>query len=176
MEYLTQNYPSLRHLYNATELELLNVPGIGQKKARQLRAIFELSKALMGPEDEKPVISSPGDIYDQFKHMALLEYESFVACYLNTKNRIVWHQEISRGTLNTSLVHPREFFSPAVRLKCASVVAIHNHPSGDPTPSREDLDVTKRLVDAGRLLGIELIDHVVIGSGKFVSFREKGLL
>ena len=85
-------------------------------------------------------------------------------------------EEISIGSLNTSLVHPREVFRPAIRKACASVILIHNHPSGDPTPSSEDIAVTRRLYEAGRLLGIEVLDHVVIGDGRFVSFREKGLL
>lgn len=176
IQYLTQNYPSLRQLSNATERELLRVPGIGPQKAKQLKAVFDLSKALLLPDDTSVTIQSPADIHLHFKYMALLEHESFVGCYLSTKNRVVHFEEVSKGTLNTSLVHPREFFAPAIRLKCASVIAIHNHPSGDCTASREDIDITKRLAEAGRLLGIELLDHVVIGSGKFVSFKEKGLL
>lgn len=176
IEYITQNYPSLRQLSHATERELLRVPGVGPRKAKQLKAVFDLSRALLEPDDRDVTIGSPADIYAHFKHMALLEHESFVGCYLSTKNRIIHHEVISSGSLNSCLVHPREFFAPAIRLKCASAIAIHNHPSGDPTPSREDLDITKRLVEAGKLLGIELLDHVIVGNGKFVSFREKGLL
>ena len=176
LEYIAKEYPSLKQLSHATERELLRVPGIGPRKARQLKAVFDLSRALLEPEDTSIAIQSPADIYEHFKYLALHEEEHFVGVYLNTKSKVILQQVLSVGTLNTSLVHPREFYAPAIRVKCASVVAVHNHPSGDPTPSREDMDITKRLTEAGRLLGIELLDHVVIGSNKFVSFREKGLL
>ena len=103
--------------------------------------------------------------------------EVFGILNLNTKNKIAGAHIVSRGSLNTTLIHPRETFRQAILNNSASIILFHNHPSGDPTPSREDLDVTKRLVEAGRIIGIEVLDHVVIGDGgKYVRFREKGLM
>lgn len=120
-------------------------------------------------------ISSPADaaglVIEEMRHYLR---EHFRVLLLDTKNKVLGMEEISIGSLNTSLVHPREVFRPAIRKACASVILIHNHPSGDPTPSSEDIAVTRRLYEAGRLLGIEVLDHVVIGDGRFVSFREKG--
>ncbi|EEG78374.1 RadC family protein [Dethiobacter alkaliphilus] len=176
MEYIAKEYPSLKQLSHATEKELLRVPGLGPRKAKQLKAVFDLSKALLEPDDTSITIQSPADVFENFKYLALHEEEYLVALFLNTKNKILQHTTISKGTLNTSLIHPREVFAPAIRIKCASVVILHNHPSGDPTPSREDIDITKRLKEAGKIIGIELLDHIVIGNKGFVSLREKSLL
>ncbi|EOO64346.1 DNA repair protein RadC [Bacillus cereus VD196] len=101
-------------------------------------------------------------------------YENFTCLYLNTKNQVIHRQTIFIGSLNTSIVHPREVFKEAFRRAAASIICLHNHPSGDPTPSREDIAVTKRLVECGQIIGIEVLDHIIIGDHKFVSLKEKG--
>ncbi|MBJ8111708.1 DNA repair protein RadC [Bacillus cereus group sp. N6] len=101
-------------------------------------------------------------------------YVNFICLYLNTKNQVIHRQTIFIGSLNTSIVHPREVFKEAFRRAAASIICLHNHPSGDPTPSREDIEVTKRLVECGRIIGIEVLDHIIIGDHKFVSLKEKG--
>lgn len=98
----------------------------------------------------------------------------FICLYLNTKNQVIHRQTIFIGSLNTSIVHPREVFKEAFRRAAASIICLHNHPSGDPTPSREDIEVTKRLVECGQIIGIEVLDHIIIGDHKFVSLKEKG--
>ena len=143
-----------------------------------LLAAIELANRLSSRSRyESLTISSPADaaglVIEEMRHYLR---EHFRVLLLDTKNKVLGMEEISIGSLNTSLVHPREVFRPAIRKACASVILIHNHPSGDPTPSSEDIAVTRRLYEAGRLLGIEVLDHVVIGDGRFVSFREKGLL
>lgn len=168
----------LQELPRCSYDELRKIKGLGPAKAVSVLAAVELAKRL-GREirGDAPTVTSPGDaaglVMEQLRHNLR---EHFMAVYLDTKNKVKGIEEISIGSLNTSLVHPREVFRPAIRRACASLILIHNHPSGDPTPSREDLDVTRRLCEAGRLIGIEVLDHIVIGDGTFVSFREKGLL
>jgi DNA repair protein RadC len=106
--------------------------------------------------------------------MRILSQEHFVCLYLNTKNQVIHRQTIFIGSLNASIVHPREVFREAVRRAAASVICAHNHPSGDASPSREDIEVTKRLVECGKMIGIELLDHLIIGDNKYVSLKEKG--
>lgn len=101
-------------------------------------------------------------------------YINYICLYLNTKNQVIHRQTIFIGSLNSSIVHPREVFKEAFRRAAASIICLHNHPSGDPAPSREDIEVTKRLVECGRIIGIEVLDHIIIGDHKFVSLKEKG--
>ncbi len=108
--------------------------------------------------------------------MRFLSQEHFVCLYLNTKNQVLHKQTIFIGSLNASIVHPREVFKEAFRRSAASIICVHNHPSGDPTPSREDIEVTKRLVECGRIIGIDVLDHLIIGEKKFISLKEKGYL
>lgn len=168
----------LQELPRCSTDDLLAIKGLGPAKAVTLMAAAELGRRLSSRlRGEAVSVSSPGDaaglVMEEMRHNLR---EHFRVVLLDTKNKVMGIEEISIGSLNTSLVHPREVFRPAIRKACASVILIHNHPSGDPTPSREDLDVTRRLVEAGKLVGIEVLDHLVIGDGKFVSFREKGLL
>ncbi len=107
---------------------------------------------------------------------AFLAQEHFVCIYLNTKNQVLHRQTIFIGSLNASIVHPREVFKEAFRRSAASIICFHNHPSGDPTPSREDIVVTKRLVECGKMIGIEILDHIIIGDKKYVSIKEKGYI
>ena len=110
------------------------------------------------------------------EEMRYLEKEHFKTILLNIKNHVISIEDISIGSLNSSIVHPREVFKPAIRRSSASILLVHNHPSGDPTPSREDIEVTARLVEAGKILGINVLDHVIIGSNAIISLKEKGLM
>ena len=174
LEYIFETYPNLRSLINASELELCKVPGVSKAKAKTMYAYLQLSKKLLSSRENKQQISSPSDVYEQFKDLALYEEERMYVLLLDTKNKIIDSVEIGKGSLNSCIVLPREFYAPAVRLKANSAIAIHNHPSGDPVPSVEDLALTKRLKECGSLLGIPLIDHIIIGNNCFTSLKEEG--
>jgi len=177
IEYLAQHYPSMQLLTNLTAEEIAAIPGVTRIKAKQLALAIRVGRACLEPEPVNLVrVCSPGDVYTNFKHMGLLEEEHFYALYLNTKNVVLAHRLISKGSLNTAVVHPREVFAHAVRLRAASVLVVHNHPSGDPAPSQDDISITKRLKESGNILGIELLDHIVIGGVGFLSFKERGLM
>lgn len=125
----------------------------------------------------KNIISNPAEAHEVAQsYLAGLDREHFAVILLNTKNRVIGINTVSVGTLNSSLVHPREVFKPAIVGNAAMVILAHNHPSGDPTPSREDVEVTRRLVEAGKILGIEVLDHIIIGEENYYSLKEKGLM
>jgi DNA repair protein RadC len=160
----------------ATVDELRRVPGIGFARACQLVAAFELGKRFARESRSNgSSVKSPGDVarmfMDEMKHY---DKEHFKAAFLNTKNQIIKVATVSIGSLNASIVHPREILKPAISVSAASIVLIHNHPTGDPTPSREDIEFTKRFAGCGELIGIELLDHVIIGSDRYQSLREGG--
>ncbi|MDI3480495.1 MAG: repair protein RadC [Tepidanaerobacteraceae bacterium] len=158
--------------------ELSKIRGIGLAKSVQIKAAVELGRRISSYSGRNPVIiNTPADVkHLLMEEMRFLEKEHFKVILLNIKNHVISVEEISVGSLNSSIVHPREVFKPAIRRSSASIILVHNHPSGDPTPSREDLAITKRLVDAGKLLGIDVIDHVIIGNGIYISMREKGII
>ncbi|WP_017755958.1 RadC family protein [Calidifontibacillus oryziterrae] len=173
---LLKNFEGLRLLKDATIEEITSIYGIGQVKAIQILASIELGRRIGRLQyDDRYTIRSPEDaakfVMDE---MRFLSQEHFVALYLNTKNQVLHKQSIFIGSLNSSIVHPREIFKVALKRSSASIICIHNHPSGDATPSREDIEVTKRLVECGKLLGIEVLDHIIIGDTKFISLKEKG--
>ena len=174
--HIIENYPSIKQLANASELELKNIPGIGPTSAQKLKAIFDLSKELLKPDENEFYIRRASDAYDYLKTLALYSEENLVVLCLSTKNKIICQKLVSKGTLNSSLVHPREVFKQAIHVHAASILILHNHPSGDPTPSTEDTNVTARLKECGKLLGIDLLDHIIIGDGKYESLKEKGVL
>lgn len=177
IDYMLHRFPTLKQLSCATEQELLTVPGIGPAKAKEIMAIFRISKQLIQAEAASiKRIITPNDVYDMFRDIALHDTEHVYALYLDTKNQVISRVLISSGTLNSCLIHPRDFFNMGVRLRAAAAIAAHNHPSGDPTPSREDIDVTRRLVESGKILGIELLDHIIIAGGKQSSMKERGLI
>jgi DNA repair protein RadC len=154
------------------------VKGEGQVKAVEIKAAIELGKRILAFSPEtRPVILSPADVgqlvMSELRHEAR---EHFKALLLDTKNQVLRIATISVGSLNESIVHPRELYREAIRHSAAAVIVVHNHPSGDPTPSPEDIEVTLRLRDAGRLIGIDFLDHLVIGDGRWVSLKERGLL
>lgn len=146
--------------------------------AQRLAAALELGRrATLQVAELRPPICGGEDVYRYLApRLAHLPCEVFYALYLDTKGRLLYECEISRGTLSSSLVHPREVYAPALHRRAAAVLVAHNHPSGDPQPSAEDRTTTRRLQRAGRLLGIELLDHIVIGAGSFQSFLEEGWL
>lgn len=176
-EKILLEFGGLQELPRRTVDELTALKGLGQAKAVTLLAAMELAVRLASRRRAAVPISSPADVAGLvMEEMRNYRREHFRVVMLDVKNKVLGTEEISIGSLNTSLVHPREVFRPAVLKSCAGIILVHNHPSGDPTPSGEDLEVTRRLCDAGKLMGIEVLDHVVIGDGKFFSFREKGLL
>ncbi len=155
--------------------DLDGLPGIGRAKASALVAAAELGRRLLAARpDPQPAVCSPADLVALLRgRLAHLDREHFVCVLLDTKNRVVSAPTVSVGTLSASLVHPREVFKPAVKAGAASIVLAHNHPSGHTEPSTEDRRVTKRLVEAADIFGIQILDHVIIGSG-FYSFKEHG--
>ncbi|MCU9592871.1 DNA repair protein RadC [Caldibacillus thermolactis] len=175
---LIKEFEGLRMLKDATLEELTKIKGIGKAKAIQLLAAVELGRRINSlTNEERYAIRSPEDganyVMDE---MRFLNQEHFVCLYLNTKNQVIHKQTIFIGSLNASIVHPREVFREAFRRSAASIICLHNHPSGDPTPSREDIEVTRRLKECGRMIGIEILDHIIIGDKKYVSLKEKGYL
>ena len=150
----------------------------GLARANALKASLELGRRLFTVQPEQlPSIRSPQDVANLLMNeMRYLDREHFRVLLLNAKNRVLSIETVSVGTLNSSAVHPRELFKPAIRNSAAAVILVHNHPSGDPTPSRQDITVTERLKEVGEILGIEVLDHVIVGDGVFISFKEKGLL
>jgi DNA repair protein RadC len=173
---LLNHFEGLRLLKDATIEEITSIKGIGTAKAVQILAAIELGRRISRLQyDERYVIRSPEDGAKYvMEDMRFLSQEHFVCLYLNTKNQVIHRKTVFIGSLNASIVHPREVFKEAIKRSAASIICAHNHPSGDPTPSREDIEVTKRLVECGRMIGIELLDHLIIGDRKFVSLKEKG--
>jgi DNA repair protein RadC len=156
--------------------EMRRVPGIGFARACQLAAAFELGKRF-AKESRSPGTSvrAPRDIARMFMdEMKDYDREHFKAAFLNTKNQVIKVVTVSIGSLNASIVHPREILKPAIAASAASIVLVHNHPTGDPTPSREDVEFTRRFAKCGELIGIELLDHIVIGADRFQSLKEAG--
>jgi DNA repair protein RadC len=167
----------LHGLYDVSVHELMQVNGIGEAKACTILAAVELGCRIGQVRNPgRPVISSPADVERLLRgRLANLDRENFVVVLLNTKNEVIETSTVSVGTLSASLVHPREVFKPAVRASAASVVLVHNHPSGKVEPSREDREVTRRLGEAAVILGIEVLDHVIVGDG-YYSMKEHGML
>lgn len=175
---LLERFRGLGSIGNAPIAELRRIKGLGTAKIAQIKAAFELGKRLMGESREgAPVFTSGSSVYAHFApRLKSLKQEVFLAVLLDAKNRPLGELRISAGTLTNSLIHPREAFREAVRESAASIIFLHNHPSGDPEPSRDDLAVTGRLKAAGEVMGICVLDHVIIGDGRYVSLKERGLL
>ena len=169
---------SLRQLAASSTTQIQSVPGIGPAVTARLVAALELGRR-MAREDagDRPRIRSPRDVYDLCAPaLRDARQEEFHVLLLNTQHAVVRELVVTRGTLDASVVHPREVFRAAIIESAAAVILVHNHPSGDPTPSREDREVTDQMAEAGRLIGISVLDHIVIGDGRYVSFVELGLL
>lgn len=169
----------LSQLNNVSELrektvkELMNVRGIGVTKAISILAAIELGERVLTNSEERIQISSPNDVYQYVKYdMLHLEQEVLTAIYLDVKTNVIAKKQIFKGGLNQSLIHPREVFKYAVKYSAYSLILVHNHPSGDPTPSKQDIEVTKRFQQAGKLLQIELLDHVIVTNNNYLSILE----
>jgi DNA repair protein RadC len=176
-ENLLVRFGGLPGIAQANFEELCSVNGVGEAKATQLKAALEIGRRLLLalPQDRLQ-IRSPGDIADLLMlEMSLLDQEHMRAVLLDTKNNVLRVAQIYAGSLNTAVVRVGEVFREAIRANCASIIVVHNHPSGDPTPSPEDVRVTEMLVEAGKLLDIAVLDHVVIGRNRYVSLKERGL-
>lgn len=168
----------LQFLKTMSMAELQSTNGIGIAKASRIKAALELGRRLAGQDArQREQISSPDDVKDLvMEDMRYYDREHFKCLYIDRKNKFLALETISVGGLSSSLVHPREVFKPAIKLSAASVILIHNHPSGDPTPSSEDIEITKRLIDSGKLLGIDILDHLVIGDGKYASLKSLNMM
>jgi len=174
---LLERYGSLTRLAQATSQEITQVPGIGPSRAAAIKAALELGRRLMLERPEtRPQVKSPADAaFILEAQMGQPEQEELWVLLLDTRNRVLGTERVYRGTLNQTNVRVAEVFRGAVRRNCAAVIVAHNHPSGDPTPSPDDIILTRDLVQAGRLLGVEVLDHLVIGHHRWVSLKERGL-
>ena len=166
----------LEVLATLSAAQLQAFPGIGPAKSASLAAAMEIGRRTAArPLRNGDPIKSPGDVYRHFlRQMRGRKQEFFMVLLLDGRNRVMWESQISQGTLTASLVHPREVFRPAIGAAAAALVLAHNHPSGDPTPSSEDLRVTRRLTEVGELVGIRVVDHVIVAEEGFYSFQENG--
>jgi len=158
--------------------DMLAVPYLGKVRTLRLVAAIELATRLQQAKvGERPIIKSPEDaaglLMEKMRH---LDREHFVAMHLNTKNHVLGIETVTIGSLNSSIIHPRELFKQAIKRSAAAIILVHNHPSGSPIPSPEDLAVTKRLVEAGQLLGVKVLDHIIIGDNEFYSLKQKGAM
>lgn len=175
---ILSSFDKIQDIKYATIEELMKVKGVGNAKAVQILAAAELGQRIYSKHSEtRFTIRSPEDAAGYLMtEMTSLTQENFVVLFLNVKNEVLHKQTIFIGSLNSSIVHPRDIFREAVKRSAASIICAHNHPSGNPSPSPEDIDVTKRLMEAGSLMGIELLDHVIIGDHRFISLKEKGYM
>ena len=177
-EFLLAEFGSIQGVATASAEQLAAVKGLGTAKAAQIKAAIEFGNRLaLFTEEGRPSIGSPRDVSNLL--MPDLRYqkkEHLKSLLLDTKNRVLAIKTVSIGDLSSSIVHPREVYKDAVLASAASIIIAHNHPSGDPTPSAEDVAVTKRLIQSGEIMGIDLLDHIVLGDGTFVSLKERGLI
>lgn len=168
----------IKFLSHATIEELTSIKGIGSCKAAQIQASIELGKRIARDRGEEKIkIDSPLVLVDLLmEEMRYLKKEYFKIAVLDTKNQIISIDNISIGNLNASIVHPREVFNIAIKKSANSIILIHNHPSGDPTPSREDINITHRLIEVGEIVGIKVLDHIIIGDNKHISFKQRNII
>jgi DNA repair protein RadC len=175
---LLSRFGNLKGVANASAEELIQTTGIGPAKATQIKAVLELSRRLEADAGEKPkpVLKSPEDVAAEVRsQLKGKKKEHFLVLCLDTRNRLINRKLVSMGSLDTSIVHPREVFKEAVSSCAASVIFAHNHPSGDPEPSKEDIELTKRLAKAGEILGIDVLDHIIVCDQGFVSLKARNL-
>lgn len=174
---ILSKYPRKKFL-NLTYDELIKTKGISQAKACKILSAIELTKRALKFKDDDtlPIIKSVDDVVAQSVYMRNKKREHFLVLFLNARNEMVYKRPMFVGTLNANLVHPREIFEEAVKQQTASLIFVHNHPSSDPEPSEDDITVTKRLVEAGKIMGIEILDHIIIAKRRVFSFKDKGLI
>ncbi|WP_122640267.1 RadC family protein [Romboutsia sp. Marseille-P6047] len=174
---INKDLQGIRHLQDISIEELCEIDGIGLSKATQIKAALELGLRVSSARPSKYKVKNPWDIYKYY--MESLRYEQkeiFKVVLLNTKNEIITDVDVSVGTLNSSLVHPREVFKEAIKRSSNKMILIHNHPSGNIEPSKEDKSITDRLIRCGDIIGIEIIDHIIIGDGLYYSFKENMII
>ena len=176
-EHMLGRLDGLKGIAAASVEDLSRIKGLGTAKSAQIKAMVELGKRLAASVGgSRPIIRSPQDAVDLLMPELRDEpQEHFKGIFLNNKNEVLKIRTITIGNLNASIITPRELFREAISMNGASVIVAHNHPSGDPTPSKEDIDVSKRLDQAGKMIGIEVLDHVIIGDGRWVSLKERHL-
>jgi len=175
---LLSRFGNLKGIANASVEELMQISGIGPAKTAQIKAALELSKRLEADvgEKPKPMLKSPEDVAAVVRsQLKGKKKEHFLVLCLDTRNRLINCKTVSVGSLDTSIVHPREVFKEAVSSSAASVIFVHNHPSGDPEPSKEDVELTKRLTKAGEIIGIDVLDHIIVCDKSYLSLKAKGL-
>ena len=175
---LLQAFGDLRSLAVASVPDICRVKGTGPAKAASVKAALELANRFKGRRLESDArYTSPDQVFEHFHYRYRdRKKEYFLVLLLDGKNRVIREVQVSEGSLNQSIVHPREVFNPAVRESAAAIILVHNHPSGDPAPSREDLEITRRLREAGDLMGVKVLDHIIIGDGAFTSFVSQGYM
>lgn len=175
---LLDRFGTLNDIEHASVSEFCSIKGLGKAKTAQLKAALELGRRLFRERPPKgPVFSNGKDVYSYFYPLFRnKKKEVFFCALLDVKNRLRKDCRVSEGTLTSSIIHPREAFREAIKESAASVIFVHNHPSGDPEPSREDILITEKLESAGEIIGIRLLDHIIIGEGKYTSMLEKGYL
>ncbi len=166
---------SLKELGNVTLIDLMKIKGIGLSGAASIVAAFEIANRI-GNEKLLVTVKSPTDVLRVVDSLRIKKREYMIALYLNARSELIKKQVVSIGTLTESLVHPREVFVPAIKNHAVSVVLAHNHPSGNSEPSDEDIAVTQNLKEAGKILGIEVVDHIIVSKESYVSLKEKGIL
>ena len=177
-EHMLGRFGGLKGIATASVEDLSSIKGLGTAKAAQIQAMVELGKRIAASVGHsRPAIRCPQDAVDLLMPELRDEpQEHFKGVFLNTKNEVLKTRTIAIGSLNTSVITPRELFREAISCSSAAVIIAHNHPSGDPTPSKEDIAVSKCLCEAGQTVGIEVLDHLVIGDGRWVSLKERGLM
>lgn len=178
---LLSRFGSLKNIAEASLEQLCEIKGIAFAKSTQLKAAFELSRRMEGSTDAaetgKVIIKTPEDVVEQVKNrLKGKKKEHFLTLLLDTRNQLIKVAPISIGSLDASIVHPREVFKEALSASAASVIFVHNHPSGDPQPSQDDIDLTKRLVEAGKIMGIEVLDHIIACDQKHLSMKGRNLI
>lgn len=166
---------TLERLTSVSFDELKTIPGVGITKASQIVACFELGKRLL-INKKTSILLKPQEVWEQMADIRDHKKEYFVAFFLDVRNQVIKREIISMGSLNASIVHPREVFEPAIRSFASQIIISHNHPSDEVVPSGEDILLTKRLVDAGKIIGIGIIDHVIVGKSGYLSMKEKGMI
>lgn len=173
---LMTRFETFRRLAEASLQELCAIKGVGPAKAAQIKAVLEIAKRYAEePIQQGEQFRSSQDVFQHYReHLGSQKRELFYVLLLDGKNRKIKDVKISEGSLTSSLVHPREVFNPVIRESAAAVILVHNHPSGDPTPSQEDLEITRRLREVGEVMGVRVLDHIVVGRGKYVSFVDDG--
>ena len=168
---LVENY-SIKELSELGINKLSKIPGIGIAKACRISASFELGKRLSLNNDFSPEITCAEDVYDIMKNLKYENQEHFIVLFLDTRKKLIKKKTLFIGTLDSTIIHPREIFNNAIRESSSSIILIHNHPSGNPMPSQEDIIITKQIKQAGEIIGIPVLDHVIIGNDKFISLKE----